>query len=79
MYPQDPSLANHLRHQRLLMEAAHARLAAGAAPCPAPPWRERVASARRGIGYRLVEAGLHLAVGGASPHRTAELSSRPPP
>lgn len=79
MFSHDPSIANNLRYQRLLLEAAHARLASGAAPRPAPPWRERVASARRRVGYRLVEAGLHLAVGGASAHRTPELSSRPPP
>jgi len=79
MFPHDPSLANHLRRERLLEEAARARLVSGAARLPAPPWRERVTAARRAVGYRLVEAGLHLAVGRASPGRTPGLSSRPPP
>lgn len=79
MYPQDPSVMNHLRHQELLRAAARVRLACSAATLPAPPWSERIASARRAVGYRMVEAGLHLAVGRAAPRRTPELSSRPPP
>lgn len=79
MFPHDPAITNRLRHERLLHEAAHARLVAGAAPLPAVPWSQRVAAARRAVGYRLVEAGLHLAVGPVAPRRGPELRSHPPP
>lgn len=79
MYPQDPSIVNNLRYQVLRKEAAHARLLSVAAPMPTPSLRERVSSARRDVGYRLVEAGLHLAVGGAAPRRGRGWRSRPPP
>lgn len=79
MFSHDPSLTNHLRYERLLAEAASARLASGAAPLPAVPWHERVASARRALGYRLVEAGLRLAVGPVTPRHAPPMGSRPPP
>jgi hypothetical protein len=60
MHPVHSDLSNSLRYEQLLAEANHQRLMARAGPPPRVQWRERVSAARRAVGYRLVEAGLHL-------------------
>jgi hypothetical protein len=65
MFPQQSALSATLRHEQLLAEASQARLLARVARRRPPPLRERVAHARRAVGYRLVEVGLNLVTGAA--------------
>lgn len=65
MFPEHCALSISLRHEKLLAEADHARLLARAAPRERPPLRARAATARRAVGYRLVELGLNLVTGAA--------------
>lgn len=63
MHPAVSAVQARLRMEERHAEAARARLLGAAAPLPRVPLPERLAARRRAIGYRLVEAGLRLAVG----------------
>jgi hypothetical protein len=80
MHPLESEQYLRLRRERLLAEAAAARAAARAARLPVPSRAERVAARRRALGYRLVEAGLRLAVGSAPAAASrSDLPSTPAP
>lgn len=65
MHPLQTSVIATLHRAELLEQAAAARRAAHADRLPAIPWRSRLNARKRELGYRLVEAGLRLAIADA--------------
>jgi hypothetical protein len=69
MHPLETELLVSLHRQQLLADAEHERLLARAGPRPRMPLRARVVSARRSLGFRLVETGLRLVTAPGPPSR----------